>query len=423
MALEDYRYDMEGCAKCSLCRFVPMEKIRGKEHSYVCPSISRFNFNAYSGGGRLATGAAILDKRVEYDEKLLKIVYDCQLCGACDVTCKYANDMDVIEPLNEVRIRCVESGQTVPALEKTIVSLETQGTMAPGASTRRGDWAKGLDVSDYTRTKTDVVFHAGCRISFDAALWNSAQTAVKLIKKAGVNVGIGGESEPCCTGRAYHMGYKDQFLKHASMVSKLFKASGVKTLVTGCAECYHAFNVLYDRFGFKADVEVFHVSQYLGQLIKERRLQPNRDVPMTITYHDPCHLGRRGEPYIHWKGKQIPGAVRIFDPPREFMRGTHGVYEPPRELLKSVPGTRLVEMDRTKEYAWCCGAGGGVRESNPDFADWTAAERIQEARATGADAIVTACPGCQHGLTAAASKDGGAMKVYDIAEIVGQSIL
>ena len=423
MALEDYRVDMEGCCKCSICRFVPMEKINGKAHSYVCPSVSRFNFNAYSGGGRLAMGLAILDKRVDYDDTLLKIVYDCQLCGACDVSCKYANDMDVLEPINEVRIRCVEAGQTAPALDKTIACLEKQGTMAPGSRTGRGNWAEGLDVPDYTKTDTEVVFHAGCRICFDPALWPSAQAAVRLMKQAGVNVGIGAGNEPCCTGRAYHMGYKEVFLKHATMVAELFKASRVKTLVTGCAECYHAFNVLYDKFGVKGDLQVVHVSQYLGRLIKEGKLTPAKNVSRTVTYQDPCHLGRLGEPYIHWKGRELPGPSRIFDPPREFMRGTYGVYEPPRELLKSIPGVRLVEMDRVKEYAWCCGAGGGVRESNPEFADWSAAARIQEAETTGADAIVTACPGCQHGLAAAARKEGGAMQVYDIAEILGQSIL
>ena len=423
MALEEYRYDVEGCCKCSICRFVPMEKIGGKEHSYVCPSVSRFNFNAYSAGGRLSTATAILNKQMDYDDKVQKIAYDCQLCGACDVSCKYANDMDVSDPLNEMRIQCVESGRTVPALDKTMVSLEKQGTMAPGARKSRGKWAEGLQVPDYAKTQTDVVFHAGCRICFDQSLWKSAQAAVRLMQKAGVNVGIGGENEPCCTGRAYHMGYKDAFLKHSAIVGKLFKKCGVKIVVTGCAECYHAFNVLYDRFDVKGGLQVVHISQYLGQLIDEGRLQPKQKVPMTVTYHDPCHLGRRGEPYIHWKGKQVPGEIRIFDPPREFMRGTYGVYEPPRELLKAIPGLKVMEMDRIKEYAWCCGAGGGVRESNPDFADWTADERVEEARTTGAEAIITGCPGCQHGLAAAAGKNGGAMRVYDIAEVVARAIL
>ena len=423
MALEDYRVDMEGCCKCSICRFVPMEKIGGKEHSYVCPSVSRFNFNAYSAGGRLAMGVAVLNNRIDCDETLQKVVYDCQMCGACDVSCKYANDMDVLEPLNEIRFRCVEAGKSVPALDKTIVSLEKQGTMAPGARLRRGDWAQDLDVPDYTKTDVEVIFHAGCRICFNPALWKSAQAAVKLIKQAGVDVGIGFENEPCCTGRAYHMGYKDVFLKHSKRAAELFSASRVKTLVTGCAECYNAFGVLYDQFGVKGDVQVLHISQYLGQLVQQGRLKPAKDVAMTVTYHDPCHLGRLGEPYIHWKGRELPGPSRIFDPPREFMRGTYGVYEPPRELLKSIPGLRLVEMDRIKEYAWCCGAGGGVRENNPDFANWTAAERIQEAETTGAGAIVTACPGCQHGLAAAAGNNGHSIQVYDIAELLAQSVL
>jgi Fe-S oxidoreductase len=423
MALEDYRVDMEGCAKCSLCRFVPMEKLSGKAHSYVCPSVAKFNFTTYSGGGRLALGSAILDKRVDCDDKVLGIIYDCQMCGACDVSCKYAIDMEVIEPISELRNHCVQAGRTVPALDSVVASLENHGTMVPDAQVSRGAWAQDLEAPNYTRTATEVVFHAGCRVRSDPSLWKGAQAAVALLRHAGVDVGIGNEMELCCGGRAYHMGYRDAFVKHSKKVSKLLNGSKVKTLVTGCAECYQCFKVLYEKCGIERDFQVFHISQYLAALVKQGQLKLVREVPMTVTYHDPCYLGRLGEPYIPWSGRELPGPWRVFDPPREFMRGTYGVYEPPRELLKAVPGLRVLEMDRIKEYAWCCGAGGGVRESNPGFADWTAAERIQEARSTGASAIVTACPGCQHGLGAACTKEKGGLDVYDISEIVGQAVL
>jgi Fe-S oxidoreductase len=422
MALEDYRVDMEGCCKCSICRFVPMEKINGSKHSYVCPSVSKFNFNAYCAGGRLAMGVAKLNKRIDYDAKLLEIIYNCQMCGACDVACKYANDMDVIDPINEIRIRCVEDKQTIPALDKTIASLKKNNSLVPGDKATRGAWAKGLDLSDYTQKKIDTIFFAGCRISYDKNLWKVAQAAIKLMQKAGIDVGIGGVNETCCGGRAYHMGYKEAFLKQAQFNVSRFKKAGIKTLVTGCAECYHTFKVLYDKFDLKGNLEVLHTSEYFARLIKEGALKPNKEVDMSVTYHDPCHLGRLGEPYIHWKGVELPGASRLFNPPREFMRGTYGIYEAPRDVLKSIPGLKLIEMDRIKEYSWCCGAGGGVKESNPEFAGWTADERISEAESTGADSIVTACPGCEQSFKVSIKKSAGPLKVYDLVELLEKAV-
>jgi len=143
---------------------------------------------------------------------------------------------------------------------------------------------------------------------------------------------------------------------------------------------------------------------------------------MTVTYHDPCHLGRMGEPYIHWDGREVIDEIRTFDPPKEYRRGTYGVYEPPRAILKSIPGIKLVEMDRIKEYAWCCGAGGGVPYSNPEFATWTAEERINEAKKTGATAIATACPWCIKNFNETIAQKGSSIKVYDVIELLGKAV-
>jgi Fe-S oxidoreductase len=112
------------------------------------------------------------------------------------------------------------------------------------------------------------------------------------------------------------------------------------------------------------------------------------------------------------------GQMIAHDPPKQFRRGAGGVYEPPRNVLKSIPGLNLVEMHRIKEYAWCCGAGGGVIDAYPDFAVWTASERLREAHAVGAKAIVSACPWCKRSFLDAASETGDTMEVYDIIEIV-----
>jgi Fe-S oxidoreductase len=99
-----------------------------------------------------------------------------------------------------------------------------------------------------------------------------------------------------------------------------------------------------------------------------------------------------------------------------------GIYDAPRDIIQSIPGVKLVEMERIKENAWCCGAGGGVKEGYPDFNAWTAQERIEEAKLTAAEAIVTACPWCERNFIDVISGNGNRMKVYDIVELVQQAI-
>ncbi len=422
MPLEDYRADMEMCCRCSICKFIPLEKLTENRHSYVCPSVARFNFNAYAGGGRMAVGISLLDKRIDYSDKLLEVVYNCQMCGACDISCKYAMDMEVLEPLNEMRIQCVENGHTLPVLDRMISIMRQTGSMMPGASDRRGEWAQGLDIKEAIENKVQVLFHAGCRTCADKSLWPAARDAVSILQMAGVEAGILGDREGCCGGRAYQMGYKADFLKQARQTAEIIEKSGAQTLVTGCADCFYAFKVLYDQFGLKGKLEVLHTTEYLARLIKENRLKPSHKVDLRVTYQDPCHLGRLGEPFIPWEGKPVPGQIRIFEPPKEFRRGTFGVYEAPREVLRSIPGLTLVEMDRTREYAWCCGGGGGVAESNPAFARWTAGERIEEAESTGAEAIVTACPGCRMSFRAALKETGKDLQTVDVAELLKKAL-
>lgn len=422
MSLEEYRTDMETCRRCSVCKFIPFEKVTAFDHVNVCPSISKYEFHSYCGGGRMVMGTALLEKRLDYTDKLMEVIYNCQMCGACDTSCKYSMDMEVIEPINEIRIDAVQSGHSHPALDKVINGLRKQGTMIPGAKVKRGDWAKGLNLKDFTQEKVPVIFHVGCQTSFNQDIWKLAQGTARLLQKAGVDFGIGGANEICCGGRAFQMGYKDDFMKQAEANMAAIKKSGAKTLVTGCAEGYFAFKVLYDRFNLKGNLEVLHTSEYLASLIKEGRLKPSKYIDMTVTYHDPCHLGRQGEPYIHWEGKEVISQIRTFDPPKERRRGSYGIYEPPREVLKSIPGLKLVEMARIKEYAWCCGVGGGVNHTNPEFSAWTGAERIKEAEQTGATALVTACPWCIKQFQEVVSRKGNHLKVYDVVELLEKAI-
>jgi Fe-S oxidoreductase len=134
---------------------------------------------------------------------------------------------------------------------------------------------------------------------------------------------------------------------------------------------------------------VYHFTQYVSKLIKEKKLKFTKEIKAKVTYHDPCHLGRHG-----------------------------GVFEEPREVLKKVPGIELVEMPRNRMGSRCCGAGGGFKSAYNDLAVNIAAERVKEAVATGADILVTTCPFCVVNLQAGAKQIGANIKVLDISELL-----
>ena len=423
MALEDYKPDMERCSQCSYCKFIPLDKIKSRRFSKGCPSIAYSNFNAYSARGRFAVALSLLNKQSTYTDTVKDIVFRCQTCGACDVTdkiCRY--NLEPLEMMHELRFRLVEDGQGLPEHQQYLEHLQKEQNMIQESGEDRGNWAERLDVKRIPSSHAEVLFFTGCRFSYDDILKETAATAVSVLKNAGVDIGIMGGNESCCGGRVYSMGYKDEFNRLAQNLMESFEKAGVKTIVTSCADCFHAFSRLYPRF--EAKFEVFHTVQYLDRLLREGKLKLSKEIPMRVTYHDPCHLGRLGEPYVPWDGreKKIFNQVVVYEPRKPRYNGAWGVYDTPRDILKRIRGLELVEMERIREYSWCCGAGGGVREAYPEFSDWTATERIEEARSTGAEAIVTACGWCERNFLDAGVKNGDRMKVLDIVDLVKQAI-
>jgi len=235
-------------------------------------------------------------------------------------------------------------------------------------------------------------------------------------------VGILGNADACCGGRALQMGFRTEFTDRAEANIKAIQAAGVKTIVTPCSDCYSTLKRQYAKLGL--DVQVLHTVECLDQMIQAGQLKFTKPLNMTVTYHDPCHLGRLGEPYVPWEGteKKILNQVHTWEPKRPRYHGIHGIYEAPRNILAAIPGVRLVEMERIREYAWCCGAGGGCGQTLPDYAAWTASERITEANTTGAQALVTACPWCESSFTGAVDEHGKSIQVFDILELVQQAL-
>ncbi|MDT3698632.1 MAG: (Fe-S)-binding protein [Thermincola sp.] len=423
MALEEFRADMERCSQCSACKWIPFDQIKSLKYAKGCPSIAFSNFNSYSARGRLDVALALLDGRIDYSDRVQDIVFRCLTCGSCDVShkvCRY--DVEPLEVMHELRTKLVQDGQLLPEHMVYIDHLRKEDNMMLAPKSGRGDWANGLDVKVVTEEPAEVIFHAGCRFSYDEELQKIARTAVTLMKEAGVDIGIMGKDEACCGSRAYQMGYEGEYRKFAENSIDAWKTEGVKMVVTSCADCFHAFTRLYPRLG--AHFEVLHTTQYLERLINEGKIKFSKSIPMKVTFHDPCHLGRQGEPYVPWDGeeKKIKGQIITYEPPKPRYNGAWGVYDAPRNVLKSIPGIELVEMERIREYAWCCGAGGGAREGYPEFSNWTAAERIDEAKSTGAETIVTACGWCERNFIDAVETAGEKMKVLDIVQLVQQAI-
>jgi Fe-S oxidoreductase len=422
---ENYEHDMLRCTRCSYCKYIPWRYIKNFEFIEGCPSAARYHWHAYASGGKFNLSYSLLNGIIEIDETFLDVVYKCQMDGSCDISCKVQNDIEPLQHMQELRIKCVEAGQLVPAHMVIIDGLRKEDNMMLAPKAERSKWAEGLDVKHVFADKTEVLYHAGCRYSYDEELWPVASAGLTLLRDAGIDIGIMGNDEVCCGGRAYELGYAGELTKYAEHQIESFRTAGIKTLVTPCSDCYAAFKILYDRIGMKPEIEVFHITQYIEKLIGKGKLKPTKTVPMKVTYHDPCHLGRLGEPWIHWNGKEFkpPGTfLWLHDPPKKYHRGTNGVYETPRNIIKSISGLDFIEMYRIKEYGWCCGAGGGVIDAYNDFAIWTGAERLREAKAVGAEAIVSACPWCKRNLLDAAEQTGYKMKVLDIIELVQESV-
>jgi len=425
VALEDFRATVHRCSRCSYCKWIPFAQVKSWRFAKGCPSIEYNKFQSYSASGRMAISLAVLDDRVSCaDEGLLDIVFQCMLDGCCDVACKVCRyDMEPVEIMRQLRFRLIDQGcfpfQDIPLID----NLRKEDNMMMARKSDRANWAEGLEVIDLTQGKADIAFHVGCRYSFDEELWRVPRAVVTLLKKAGFSVGIMGRDENCCGGRLYDMGYRGEFLKYAENNNDAWKTAGVQAVLTGCSDCYHAFKRLYpEEINFK--LPVYHITELFDRLLQEGKITFSKSLPLKVTYHDPCHLGRRGEPYVPWHGQQkkIRGQILVYEPRKPRYNGAQGVYAPPRNIIQRIPGVQLVEMERSREYAWCCGAGAGVRERYPEFSSWTAGERIEEAVATGAEVLVSACPHCERNFMDALAQRNEKIKVYDIIDLIAEAL-
>jgi len=390
MGLDDVKEWLYGCTHCGTCKDVLEAFIPS------CPAGERFQLESYFPSGKIFIARAVSEGILSLaDDDIRDRIYACTGCRSCEQQCGVYHHQHIFEIVQAIREEAITQGFFNPAYMIMYYGLRKDDNVFGKPKAERGEWAKDLTVKYAAQGKVDVLYHAGCMLSFEPELWEVPKSVIDIMKAADVDVGIMGREEACCGGRAYEIGYIAEFTKYAQHCLETFNALGVNKVVTSCSDGYSTFKTLYPRVDIEPKFEVLHMVEYLDQLIKEGRIKFTREVPMKVTYHDPCHLGRYMSP---------------------------GVYEPPRDVLKSIPGIELVEMERIRENAWCCGAGGGVKQANPEFALWTANERLKEAKATGATALVTSCSWCERNFKDAVKEYGVEIEVYDIAELARKAI-
>jgi Fe-S oxidoreductase len=430
MALEKVEYDASHCQRCSTCKWSHIWEIKSHRFSRNCPSLWYGVFDAYAAQGKNDITTGLLKGELDWNtskDKLLEIIYRCPLCAACDINCKRIMDLDIIGVLDALREEACEKGfGPLPQHKEFIQSITNYDNVWKQPRTRRANWAKKLNIKDLSKKgeKADVLYYVGCTYAYKPGMETVPQGTARIMKQAGVDFGILGAKEVCCGGIADNVGDKKSFDEIAEKNLKMFEEVGAKTIVTNCPGCFMTFSEKYARY-LKKDTKdlpyvVKHSTVYIDELMQQGKLKFKKNLNMRVTYHDPCHLARRGEPYKHWEGKRIQWG--LTDPPRELNRGVNGNYEPPRNIIKSIPGVTLVEMERIKEYAWCCGSGAGSKSAYPDFALAVAKERVEEAEATGAGTIVSACPWCEANLSDGIDASGSKMKVIDLIDLLEQSI-
>jgi Fe-S oxidoreductase len=398
-----------------MCKWIPQVQIKSWKYAQICPSIDEYNFHTYSGGGRMIVALSLLTERIGYSEEMLNIVYRCTLCGACSISCKYLNDLEPAEVIEALRKKIVEDGEgPLPAHTKYVEATKAKHNPYDEPNSSRLDWVP----SDVKLTEgAETAYFVGCTASFRRK--EIAVATARIFNKIGLEFQLLGDEEFCCGSPVLRAG--DEALLRELIARNLdeFKKRGIKRIITSCAGCYSTMKVEYPRYQ-KHDFEIIHTSELLDQLIQEGKLKLTKEVPFTVTYHDPCHLGRCSEPYEDWDGQIMEpiSLVRIPVPPKPIRKGTNGCYYPPRNVLEAIPGLKLIEMERIKEYSYCCGAGGGVKAAFPDFAVNTAKRRIEEAKDTGAGVLVSCCPFCSTNLQDAIQESNTNMKFYDLTELV-----
>ena len=315
------------------------------------------------------------------------------------VTCKWCVDrcprgVGIIDVWNSFRRAIVEMGiggipDSVRITAKNIASV---GNPQGEVREKRTDWIKDTGIKPFVKGM-DVLYFACCFNSYDPKLIRVAKATARIMEKAGISFGILGNEQSCCGESIRKTGNEELFKNLVRSNADVFNKAGVTKIVVSSPHCYHTLKNEYPELG--AQFEVVHSSQFVAELIKDKKIQLTKEFKKKVTLHDSCYLGRH-----------------------------NNIYEEPRNVLNSIPELELVEMLNNRKDGLCCGGGGGriwaETKKNERFSDI----RVRQAIDAGADTLATACPYCMANFedSVLSMDKSSVLQVKEIVELVADAI-
>ncbi|KAB7705497.1 4Fe-4S dicluster domain-containing protein [Bacillus aerolatus] len=373
------------------------------------PWVPAFAFSN-TQGNQLALAGAVQKGKAEaaaglYDPSMIgdviteEEIWACTTCRNCEDQCPVMNEhVDKIIDLR--RYLVLTEGKVEPEAQRAMQSIERQGNPWGLNRKEKENWRELRDDVHVPTVKEmkkageefEYLLWVGSMGAFDNRSQKIALSFTKLLNEAGVKFAILGNKEKNSGDTPRRLGNEFLFQELAAANIAEFEKNDVKKIVTIDPHAYNIFKNEYPDMGFTA--EVYHHTELLDQLLKEGRLKPHYPVNETITFHDSCYLGRYND-----------------------------VYDPPREILKSIPGVKLVEMERRRETGMCCGAGGGLMWMEEDTGHRVNVARTEQALAVNPSVISSGCPYCLTMLSdgTKAKEVEETVATYDVAELLEKS--
>ena len=329
------------------------------------------------------------------------VLWSCTTCGACVEECPV--DIEHVDHIVDLRRYKAMMESSFPQEAGGMLrNIENSGDPWGLGQSKRMEWAEGLDVpvvDGPLDEDVEYLFWVGCAGALEDRAKKATRTIAELFNAAGVRYAVLGGQETCTGDPARRLGMEYLFQMMAETNIETLNSVGAKTIVAWCPHCYNTLKNEYPAFG--GNYELIHHTQLLSKLVSEGRLAPQRAIEKTVTYHDPCYLGRHND-----------------------------VYDPPRAVVDTVEGLEKVEMPRCRNQGFCCGAGGARMWMEEDIGKRVNHERIDEALALEPDYVSSACPFCMVMLDDATGdkvSEGvipeGKVRVVDVSQILAESLL
>ena len=379
--------DLDACTECGRCTSVCPANTVGKELSPRDFILDLRNFARGDGGSAFAAPIANAVPAAASER-----LWQCTTCGACMEACPvFIEQATKIVDLR--RYLVMEESDFPDTMQEAITSLESRGHPFRGTQSSRLDWAEGLNVKTAASARdAEVLLWVGCGGALIERNQKVVRATAQLLEKAGVKFAVLGREEKCTGDPARRIGNEFLFEMMAKDNVETLNGYGVKKIVTSCPHCFNTFRNEYPQFG--GDYEVYHHSEFLAELVNEGRIKTTAQNDKTVTYHDPCYLGRH-----------------------------NGVFDAPRRLVQ-ITSRSTVEMRQNREQGFCCGGGGGMSFVEEPKDKRVNQERARQALETGADVVAVGCPFCMTMMEDGVNAKRGDrdVKVMDVAELLWQSV-